>query len=49
MKCSADNMNNAISEKYGISPKNIQTKPLPSEQFRKKLNFDRIKRSKKNC
>ena len=47
IKRSADNMNNIIHKKYGISPNDIETKSLSSEQFRTKFNFDRIKKSKK--
>ena len=47
IKRSAHNMNNVISEKYRLSPNNIETKSMPSEQFRTNYNFDIIKKSKK--
>lgn len=47
IKLFADNTNKVISENYGIMPKNIETKLVSSEQFRTKLSFDRIKKSKK--
>ena len=43
----ANKTNKVISENYGIMPKNIETKLVSSEQFRTKLSFDRIKKSKK--
>ena len=47
IKRSAYNMNKVISEKYGISPNDIETKSLSSKQFRTKFNFDSINKSKK--
>lgn len=47
IKLFADNTNKVISENYEIMPKNIETKLVSSEQFRTKLSFDRIKKSKK--
>lgn len=47
IKLFADNTNKVISENYGIMPKNIETKLVSIEQFRTKLSFDRIKKSKK--
>ena len=46
IKLFADNTNKVISENYGIMPKNIETKLVSSEQFRTKLSFDIIKKSK---
>ena len=40
-------MNNVICKKYGMSPNDIETNSLSSEQFRIKFNFDRIKKSNK--
>ena len=40
-------MNNVICKKYGMSPNDIETNSLSSEQFRTKFNFDRIKKSNK--
>ena len=49
IKLFADNINKVISEKYGIMPKNIETKLVSSEEFRTKLSFNRIKKSKKTA
>ena len=39
-------MNNVKSEKYGISPSDIEEKSLPSEKFRVLFNYKKIERSK---
>ena len=35
----AANMNNVLSEKYGLSPENIETRSLSDEKFRMLLIF----------
>ena len=39
---SAANMNNAISEKCGLSPEELETRLLSNEKFRTLFNFHRI-------
>ena len=39
-------MNNVKSEKYGISPSDIEEKSLPSEKLRVLFNYKKIERSK---
>ena len=43
---SADNMNSVQSEKYGLSPDEIEKKSLSSEIFGTSFNFHRIERTK---
>ena len=42
----AENMNDVKSEKYGITPNEIEEKSLSSEKFKTLFNFHRIERSK---
>ena len=42
-------MNGVKSEKYGISPSDIEKKSLTSERFKTLFNFERIKGSKIIC
>ena len=44
---SPENMNSVLNEKYGLSPNEIEKKPLSSERFRTLYNFHRIERTKK--
>ena len=46
IKQSAVNMNDEKSEKYGISPNDIEKKSLFSEKFKTLFNFKRIEQSK---
>ena len=46
LSSSADNINSVQSEKYGLSPDEIEKKSLSSERFRTLLNFHRIERTK---
>ena len=39
-------MNDVKSEKYGLSPNDIENKALSSELFKTLFNIERIKRSK---
>ena len=43
---SAANMNNAISEKYGLSPEELETRLLSNEKFRTLFNFHRIEKTR---
>ena len=43
---STSNMNSVQSEKYGLSPDEIEKKSLSSERFRKLFNFHRIEKTK---
>ena len=43
---SAENMNIVLNGKYGISPNDIEKKPLSSEKFRILFNFHRIEKIK---
>ena len=43
---SAENMNNVLNEKYGISPNDIEKKSLSSKKFKTLLNFHRIECTK---
>ena len=43
---SANNMNSVQSEKYGLSPDEIEKKSLSSERFRTLFNFHRIEKTK---
>ena len=43
---SAANMNNALSEKDGLSPEEIETTSLSDEKFRTLFNFHRIEKSR---
>ena len=43
---SAANMNNVLSEKYGLSPENIETRSLSDEKFRMLFNFHRIEKTR---
>ena len=43
---SAANMNNAFSEKYGLSPEEIETASPSDEKFRTLFNFHRIEKSR---
>ena len=42
----AANMNNVLSEKYGLSPENIETRSLSHEKFRTLFNFHRIEKTR---
>ena len=44
----AENMNNVKSEKYKLTPNEIEKKSLENQRFRTELNFEHIKMSKKN-
>ena len=44
----AENMNNVKSEKYKLTPNEIEKKSLENQRFRTELNFEHIKTSKKN-
>ena len=43
---SANNMNSVQSEKYGLSPEEIEKKSLSSERFRAIFNMHRIEKTK---
>ena len=43
---SVANMNNVISEKYGLSPEEIETRPLSDEKFMTLFNFHRIEKTR---
>ena len=43
---SAGNMNNIQSEKYGLTPEEIEKKSISNKRFRKIFNIHRIKRTK---
>ena len=43
---SGANMNNALSEKCGLSPEEIETTSLSEEKFRTLFNFHRIEKSR---
>ena len=43
---SASNINSVQSEKYGLSPDEIEKKSLSSERFRMLFNFHRIEKTK---
>ena len=43
---SANNMNNIKSEKYGLSPEEIEKKSLSGERFRTIFNMHRIEKTK---
>ena len=43
---SAENMNNVVNEKYGISPNDIEKKSLSSKKFKTLFNFHRIECTK---
>ena len=44
---STSNMNSVQSEKYGLSPDEIEKKSSSSERFRKLFNFHRIEKIKR--
>ena len=43
---STANMNNSLSEKYGLSSKETETRSLSSQKFRKLFDFHRIKKTR---
>ena len=43
IKCSAENMNNVKSEKYNLTPNEIEKKSLKNQLFRTEFNFEHIK------
>ena len=43
---SAANMNNALSEKYGLSSKETETRSQSSQKFSKLFDFHRIKKTR---
>ena len=44
---SAANMNNVMSEKYGLSPEEIEKRQLSDEKFKTLFNFHRQKKTDK--